>query len=167
MKPIIPLALTALLLSGSTLMAGGMSGCTMQQPQMQQKCGMRSNQPGMNGSKMHQKPLLQALQKLDLSDDQLDKFEALQKSFQEQRMAQRSTNRLSSGALADAISEKGFDVKAFEAAEKERSEARAAMKATHLEQIIEILTPAQRIELKKSLQGMKAMRQKRQLNLDY
>ncbi len=167
MKPMIPLTLTALLLTGGSLMACNKSACDTEQPKTHKQCGGMNAEGGkghMHGGQRHEHPIAKALEQLDLSDEQMDKLEALQKTFQEQRTAQRSSRRKGMSNMIDAIGEKGFDAKAFEAAELEQSKTRAAMKASHIGQVVEILTPEQRVELKKVLKSMP--QQKRHLKLD-
>ncbi len=161
MKPFIPLTLAALMLSGTTLFACGKNpSCPMNSNGGMQK--MRS-MPG----NMHPQPLSRALEQMDLTEVQQQKLDALQSAFREQMMSQRG-NRGNKGALiSNAISEKGFDTAAFMAATKTRSEARDAMQASHLQQIVDVLTPEQRLELKKTLESMPQAGQKRRLNLGY
>ncbi len=160
MKPFIPLTLAALILAGSPLLAGGMNpACPMNNGGMQK---MRSMPDGM-----HPQPLSRALEQMELSEEQEQKLDALQNTFREQMMSQRGNRGNRGASLSDAISEKGFDTAAFIAASKVQSEARDAMRASHLAQIVDVLTPAQRVELKKILASMPQMGKKRRMDLGY
>ncbi len=97
-------------------------------------------------------PIRHLLREVGLSDEQMTALKELDVMFraeQEEIVDDRSEK---DQALADAISESGLDTSALAKSTQEQCIVRSEAHAAHLEQIIAILTPEQRSELKSLLE---------------
>lgn len=110
---------------------------------------MRDDQRGVRGGDRN--PVSHLLSEIELSDAQKATLESLSESFKEEREAAKEAGSKEQD-LADAISQSGLDVTEFVQTEQEHCTARSTMHAQHLEQIIDVLSEDQRLELKTLLE---------------
>lgn len=124
---------------------------------------MMQNKGGARGE---HSPITKLLSQIELSDAQKATLETLAASFKEERQASRKAGNKTQD-LAAAISESGLDVTLFTQSAQENFTARTATHAQHLKQIIDVLTPAQRLELKTLLETRAAKKANKIKDLGY
>ena len=118
------------------------------------KCDAQNSQNDMppmhKMDKRNQSPIKMIFKELNLSDAQKSELKALMKAQRQERMEKGRGERAQ--LLANAISQDGFDTKAFETESKQHMEVKLTQRAQHLNKVINILTPNQRIAFKELLE---------------
>jgi len=146
------LVVSTLVLSASAF-GGNNRGGMNQQGMMQQGQGSEMGQQGMQKGKRGGNPIGKLLKEINLSEEQLASLKELSETFKAQREENKGDKSAKDQALADAISESGLDTSILIQSEQEHFEVKSAIRAKNLAQIIDILTSAQRLELKALLEA--------------
>lgn len=91
-----------------------------------------------------------ALKELNLTSEQKSKIKTIRKNNRTAMKTQRQEHK-GEGAVYRFINSNGFDKSGFVNMAKEKAAKRATLRGEMFEKIMEVLTPAQRIELSKKI----------------
>lgn len=129
------------------------------QPQCQgKKCPNKDSKRGMYHKKRGDRnPIMGAMRYLDLSKEQRTALHDLRRSHRDAMRANRQANRDKRGErtqiFIDALSKDGLNTDILLNEATKRFQEREKRRLEHTKQVIDILTPKQREELKKLLQN--------------
>lgn len=98
-------------------------------------------------------PIAELLRGIDLDATQISSLQKLSEQFRSELGSQDANRTNREQDLANAISENGLDSALLIERESARCSARSTLHASHLSQIIDILTAEQRLELKSMLEA--------------
>lgn len=156
-KLIVVSATLASLLS-TNAMAEGMMKRDFDKP----KCQMNNcHKKGMSSKRFHhsdmkRNPIISTIAYLDLTSEQQKAFKELKASHQKEIRQLRRDKRQDGSpmhTLINALNKDGVDKDALLNEATKKFQEREAKKLEHLSQVLAILTPQQRLELKKLLQN--------------
>lgn len=128
------------------------------------RAGMNMNNQGvaqgymgsMNcGGNFGRRGAMPLFSQLNLTPEQAREIQVLRAEMRLDRLKSMDMN---SRPMLKAFSENGFDKDAFIAASSERSKVRAEIKATYMEKLYNILTPAQRVQWVKMMESFRPRR---------
>ena len=122
-------------------------------PQMHMKCKHQADGNGMINRMVCKRirhireMMMKIMEKLDLSADQKAKIQSIKK---EHFMQIKNMRKAGKGEyrLGQFITQNGFDKSGFIKMSEKRAQIRVVNRAEHIEKMISVLTPEQRMELK-------------------
>ncbi|KIM06713.1 MAG: hypothetical protein KU38_12330 [Sulfurovum sp. FS08-3] len=124
--------------------------------EFKKNCHKDGNAGGFHHFRMQRNPIVSTLHYLDLTQEQTKALKELRVSHQKEMRELRRAKRMEGlrmQTLIDALSKDGVDKEKLLAEATKQFQAREAKQLEHLSQVLAILTPEQRMELKKLLQN--------------
>jgi Spy/CpxP family protein refolding chaperone len=121
----------------------------------QKNCNNQANR-GYHAMGMKRNPIISTLRYLDLTQEQTKALKELRVSHQKEMRELRKVKRMEGlrmQTLIDALSKDGVDKEKLLDEATKQFQARETKQLEHLSQVLAILTPEQRMELKKLLQN--------------
>jgi len=118
-------------------------------------CNNQANR-GHHAMGMKRNPIVSTLRYLDLTQEQIKTLKELKMSHQKEMRELRKVKRMEGlrmQTLIDALSKDGVDKEKLLDEATKQFQARETKQLEHLSQVLAILTPEQRMELKKLLQN--------------
>ncbi len=112
-------------------------------------------------------PLSRALVDVNLTDDQVTTLQTLSETFRDEMDALRDASTTPEADIASALSSTGFDTTTYESLESAKCQEMSKLRASHLSQIVNVLTAEQRTTLKTVLETTDTTTTKTIKNLGY